>query len=516
MYKSIGKIARRSVLAAGIATGMAFTALTPALAADVDVTFLLVSDIYKMASKKSKRGGFARAAAVAKAERAKGGNLVYAHAGDFISPSLLSGFDKGEHVVELTNMAPPDFVVPGNHEFDHGKDVFLKRMGELKSTILSANLRRADGSKVPGIEDNAILTFGDASDPMKSVKIGFVGLTMENSPVASSPGDLVFASTLDTAKAQAKALKEQGADILVAILHEDLSVDQKLFATRKFDFVLSGHDHDLTILYDGKTLLAESREEGDIMVAIDVTFSIGEKRGKRRVKWWPKFRLIDTEDVTPDPDTAAKVASFQATLSKELDVAVGKTTSELISIKTEVRTRETKIGNLIADAMRAEVNADVALTNGGGIRGNKTYDPGTELTRRDILTELPFGNKTLLLELDGASILAAMENGVSQVEKTAGRFPHVSGMSFTYDMAMEPGKRVSKAMIGGAPLDKAKMYTLATNDYVARGGDGYKSFRNGKVLVGPLDGTLMANSVMAYLRAKGAVDAKIEGRVTRK
>ena len=116
--------------------------------------------------------------AIAKAERAKGGNLIYAHAGDFISPSLLSGFDKGEHVVELTNIAPPDFVVPGNHEFDFGKEAFLKRMGELKSTILSANLRRADGTNVPGIEDTAMLTFGDASDPMKSIKVGIVGLTL--------------------------------------------------------------------------------------------------------------------------------------------------------------------------------------------------------------------------------------------------------------------------------------------------------------------------------------------------
>jgi len=134
-----------------ISAGMMLSSIPAAFAAEVDLTFLLISDIYEMANAKSKRGGFARVNALAKAERAKGGNLIYAHAGDFISPSLLSGFDKGEHVVELTNMAPPDFVVPGNHEFDFGKEIFLKRMGELNSTILSANLRRADGSQVPGI-----------------------------------------------------------------------------------------------------------------------------------------------------------------------------------------------------------------------------------------------------------------------------------------------------------------------------------------------------------------------------
>jgi 2',3'-cyclic-nucleotide 2'-phosphodiesterase (5'-nucleotidase family) len=505
MKKLLGTL----LLSAGLALSSSFTSL----ADDVDVTFLLVSDMYKMASAKAKRGGFARINALAKTERAKGGNLIYSHAGDFISPSLLSGFDKGEHVVELTNLVPPDFVIPGNHEFDFGKEVFLKRMGELKSTILSANLRRADGSKVPGIEDTKMLTFGDASDPMKSIKIGIVGLTLEDSPDLSSPGDLVFANSMDTAKASAKALKAAGADILVAILHEDISVDRKLYETGIFDFVLSGHDHDLTVNYNGRSVMAESRSEGDLVVALDVKFSISEKRGKRRVKWWPNFRIIDTDTVTPDAETLAKVKSYQDILSKELDVTIGKTAVELDSRKTSVRTGETAIGNLIADAQRAAVGADIAMANGGGIRGNKVYDAGSELTRRDILTELPFGNLNILIEIDGATIKAALENGVSQIEKTAGRFPQISGMSFTFDASKPAGERTSNIMIGDAPLDMAKKYKMATNDYAAGGGDGYKMLKKAKVLVGGLSAKLLANDVMAYIRKQGTVSPKIEGRI---
>ncbi len=496
-----------------LAAGMTISSLPAAYAESVDVTFLLISDIYEMASAKSKRGGFARVNAIAKAERAKGGNLVYAHAGDFLSPSLLSGFDKGEHIVDLTNVSPPDIVVPGNHEFDFGKEAFLKRIGELKSKILSANLRRADGSKVDGIDDTMMLTFGDASDPMKSVKIGIVGLTLEDSPALSSPGDLKFANSMETANAAAKALKEQGADVLVAILHEDIAIDREFYNSGKFDFVLSGHDHDLTVNYNGRSVLAESRAEGDLVVAIDVKFSIKEKRGKRRVKWWPNFRIIDSATVTPDADTLAKVKNYQATLSKELDVAIGKTDTELDSRKPSVRTGETAIGNLIADAQRAAVGADIAMANGGGIRGNKIYDAGTTLTRRDILTELPFGNKNILLEVDGKTVLAALENGVSQVEKTAGRFPQISGMSFTFDKSKPAGSRVSNVMVGDAPLDMAKMYKLATNDYAAGGGDGYKMFRGAKVLLDGLSAKLLANDVMAYIRKKGSVSPKIEGRI---
>ncbi len=504
---------RKLIGALVLATGMTISSLPGALAGEVDLTFLLISDIYEMANAKSKRGGFARVNAIAKAERAKGGNLIYAHAGDFISPSLLSGFDKGGHVVELTNMAPPDFVVPGNHEFDFGKDIFLKRMGELNSTILSANLRRADGSKVPGIDDTAMLTFGDASDPMNSIKVGIVGLTLEDSPTLSSPGDLVFSSSMDTALASAKALKAEGADILVAILHEDIATDRDLYGTGKFDFVLSGHDHDLHLSYNGRSVMAESRSEGDLVVVLDIKVTISEKRGKRRVKWWPNFRIIDSATVTPDPESLAKVQEYQSTLSTELDVAIGSTTTELDSRKPSVRSGETAIGNLIADAQRAALGADIAMANGGGIRGNKIYDPGTTLTRRDILTELPFGNLNILIELDGATVLAALENGVSQVEKTAGRFPQISGMSFTFDPKKPAGQRVSNVMIGDAALDMGKMYKMATNDYAAGGGDGYKMLRKAKILIGKMSAKLLANDVMAYIRNKGSVSPKIEGRI---
>ena len=112
----------------------------------MNVTFLLTNDIYKV-DNRSERGGFARLNAVVKAERAKGTNVIYAHAGDLISPSLLSGLDQGEHTIALTNLAPPDIFTPGNHEYDFGADVFLKRMGEAHFPLFAANLRNADGHK---------------------------------------------------------------------------------------------------------------------------------------------------------------------------------------------------------------------------------------------------------------------------------------------------------------------------------------------------------------------------------
>jgi 5'-nucleotidase/UDP-sugar diphosphatase len=137
------------------------------------VTFVLFNDFYLMNEKRTAdgklRGGFARLAAIVRDERAKNRHVVVAHGGDTLSPSLMSGFDQGKHIIALTNRIAPDVFVAGNHEFDFGRDVFLERMAEAKFPLFGANLRRADGSPVPGHQDRSIREFD-------GVKIGITGI----------------------------------------------------------------------------------------------------------------------------------------------------------------------------------------------------------------------------------------------------------------------------------------------------------------------------------------------------
>jgi 5'-nucleotidase / UDP-sugar diphosphatase len=155
----------------------------------------------------------------------------------------------------------------------------------------------------------------------------------------------------------------------------------------------------------------------------------------------------------------------------------------------------------------------VALVNGGGIRGNRLYEAETTLTRRDILQELPFSNIVVLLELSGADILAALENGVSQVENKAGRFPQVSGLRLTYNPVKPAGSRVLDVQVGGKALDRTATYRVATNDFLLKGGDGYSSLSKGKVLIDASGGTLTATTVMRYITTKGSVAPQVEGRI---
>ena len=123
--------------------------------------------------------------------------------------------------------------------------------------------------------------------------------------------------------------------------------------------------------------------------------------------------------------------------------------------------------------------------------------------------------RRVLLKLSGADLLETLENGVSQVEDGAGRFPQVSGMTFSYDASAPAGSRIVEILVGGEPLDPSRTYKLATNSYIFGGGDGYEALSRGKALIDPAAGTLAAGMVMDYVAAKGEVAPAVEGRITR-
>jgi len=474
------------------------------------VSFILVNDIYQMSAQimadGKSRGGFARLAAVVKAERAKGGHVVFAHAGDTLSPSLMSGFDRGEHIVALTNMIPPDIFAPGNHEFDFGKATFLQRMGAARFPLFAANLRAPDGSVLPGFKDRDILTFD-------GVRIGLTGATYDDTARASSPEDLKFTPTVATTKTQAELLRRDGADYVVAVVHADRKQDYELFATRAIDLILTGHDHDLFVNFDEHTAMVESSYDAHYVTIVDVTIEVTTRGDHRETKWWPRFRIVDTADVEPDPEVAAAVAGYEGELSRELDVVLGTTAVELDSRSATVRTREAAIGNLIADAMRVIGRTDAAIMNGGGIRAGKLYAPGTTITRRDILSELPFNNRVVTVEISGRDLKRALENGLSQLPDAAGRFPHVSGIALEADLKRPPGSRITSIKVGDAPLQDDRIYRVAINDFLARGGDRYDTLRDAKKLLPVDDSPLLANQVMVHVRQLGTVRTGVEGRI---
>ena len=219
---------------------------------------------------------------------------------------------------------------------------------------------------------------------------------------------------------------------MVAVAHVTREQGTELYRSDTIDLILTGHTHDLFINYDGNTAMVESNYDAHYVTAIDVAIGVKEEDGKRLVTWWPQFRVIDTAVVTPDAEMAEVVAKYEADLGRHLDTPIGITAIELDSRNTTVRSRETAIGALVADAMRWSAQTETAITNGGGIRGGKVYPPGAILTRRDVLAELPFGNRLVTLDVSGAALTAAIENGLSRLPEpqrplSPGLRPHHRG-----------------------------------------------------------------------------------------
>ncbi len=478
--------------------------ILPARAAEraVSVTLVVFSDIYDMAEKDG-RGGFARIAGALKAERAKAKNVIVALAGDTLSPSLMSSLDKGAHIIELLNRTGLDVFTPGNHEFDFGEAVFRQRMSEAKFTLLAANLRDASSNPLPGFADSKMFD-------IEGVKIGVFGLTDDEAARRSSPGSLRLLPAIDTAKRQAQALRDAGADLVVVVTHSEWQDDLRLAKLGSIDVVLSGHDHNLFVAYDGRAAIGETQADGVNLVAIDLAIRVDSEGN---AKWTPKFRVIDTADAAPDAAIAARVAQYQASIDKALDIDIGATRTPLDSRKAVVRGQETAIGDFFADVMRAATGADVAIINGGGIRGNRTYDAGAKLTRKDIVRELPFDDKLVTLELSGADLRQALENAVWMLGKDAGRFGQISGARIVARRDGVPGARLVSVEIGGKPLDEARLYKIATTDFLARGKDGYVALTRGKPLVSELEGPLLTSIVSDAIAKAGAIAPVVDGRI---
>ena len=463
--RRLKELARAALVAAAIVVLLG-AAAPAALAAPLHLTLVHVNDWDQMAGIKG-HGGAAKIAAVVAEERARaeaaGGLAVVTFGGDMISPSVLSGIDKGAHMIDLANAIGFDVAVLGNHEFDFGPEVLQERLAESETVWLAGNVSVAGGG-FPG-------TAATSTVERDGYRIGFLGFVTPETPVISSPGpDVAFAPVAELGASLAEELKSNGADIVIALTHQGLGADLELLrVVRAIDVVLGGHDHLLVANYDGRQTVMKAGSQGRHVGVLTLEIDRVEGRGGApNVVWTPEFRLRSTGGIEGDAAIAAKVSAYQAGLDETLDVAIGETATELDTRGFLSGSGETAFGNLLTDAMRQATGSDIALSNGGGIRGDTVYPTGTRLTRKMVLTELPFGNKTVVLRLTGARIREVLENGVSRAENPSGRFPQVSGLAFTFDARRPPGERVTKVTVGGAPLEDGRTYTLATNDFLAR------------------------------------------------
>lgn len=231
---------------------------------------------------------------------------------------------------------------------------------------------------------------------------------------------------------------------------------------------------------------------------------LNEETQKDLIKSIPLVR-----DVPPSKDEVKKVVGkYREEVEAALAKPIGQLTVELDG--ANARTRETNFGNLVADLMREASGADMAIINGGSIRSSIKAGP---VTTYDLYRALPFENYLVVVKVPGKQIRAALENGVSATEREDGRFPQVSGVRFSYSPSALAGERIKDATIGGKPLDPDRIYSVATNEFLAAGGDGYRLGPDGASPPAPVDDRPIHDLVIDYLKGKKSVSPKVDGRI---
>ena len=475
---------------------------------NVRVTLLQVNDVYQFAPvDKNAKGGLARVLTLKKNIEQQNPNTLFLLAGDTISPSVESITYKGAQMIDAWNTVGLDYATFGNHEFDFGPDVLKERMAESKFGWIAANvIDTKTGKPFGGAEPFVVREFD-------GVKVGIFGLVLPETKNTSRPGpDVEFRNACDTAKQMVSELHGRGVKVVVALTHLSMREDKEVARCADVDVIIGGHEHTLLESHAGSApifkMTADARELGQI------DLNISKETGELESIDW---KVIDVTKDTPEAPEFVSVNKKYATLLTQLAKPVGRTNVPLDARSAENRTRETNVGNFVADAFRKATASDVAIMNGGSVRADELM-PAGQLTVRDVLSILPFKNKLVKIEITGATLRAALEHGVSRSAEDAepGRFPQVSGIVFSFDASRPAGSRIVDLKVNGQPLDEARKYTLTAPTFVAiDGGDGYSMLKGSTVILPPERAPLDSEALQRAISSVRAIAPRVQGRIKR-
>ena len=444
-------------------------------------------------------GEYAKVAALKQAYQAAGAYVLLADAGDFIQGDPTVSASQGKTAIELMNLAGYDVAAPGNHEFDYGYPNLKTLAGEADFPILAANVRYDNAA---ALGDQTTFTTTDGK------KIGIFGLDTPETATKAHPDKIKGVSFLaaqemfDCAQAQVDALKADGCDYIICLGH--LGIDAESTGNRSIDLLEKVTGIDVFIDGHSHSTLEEIKEatNGTGKVGDTVLTSTGTKLANVGMVDISPDGTISTSSlatseltVTPDAKVVARAEEIQKEIDADYGTVFAKTEVALDGEKANVRTGETNLGDLIADAMLWQAGlldegVDAAVTNGGGIRASIAAG---DITKKDINTVLPFGNTLYVVKVTGAELLEALEASTYCTPEAIGGFPQVAGIEFTVNTGAQfdtkelyPGStygkpasinRVMIQTVGGEAFNPEETYTIVTNDFMGAGGDTYYAFK---------------------------------------
>ena len=448
-------------------------------------------------------GGLAMVASQVKALRARAPQrTLLVDAGDAWQGTFISNSNKGEAVTKAMSLMGYDAMTVGNHDFDWGQQVLAQRAGEASFPFLATNVTETATGKLPTyLKPYIVKDVGIA-------KVGILGITNPASNTivkATSVAGLKFGPAMQIEPFLSEL--KQRADIIIIVAHIG-SADATQLArdVSGIDVIVSAHDHAplQTARVEGKTTIVDAGAYTQYLGRLEIVVDPATHKMKDAIRAGELVAVAASQTLRPDPEITAIVDARRADAAKYTDRVVGTLKSDLDGSSRD----ENAIGNMIGDAFveygrKQGWKTDVAFYNAGGIRaslkaGNVTYG--------QLYQVLPFENTIVSVDLTGEQLKQVLEDAAGR----AGRL-QIGGGRFVYRFSNAAGDRVLEATIGGAPLDPARVYHVATIDYLLLGGDGHTWFGKGTNVI---YGDIEVDAVAAYMTAHSPLDPKVEGRIT--
>lgn len=472
MAKRLGRIVLilAAVLAIGCATApVAFKAPEP-LPQEVKITILHTNDMHARIVASKTELGHSRIASAFADIKSKNPNTILVDAGDTFHGLPIANIDQGSSVVKLMNELGYSYMTTGNHDYNYGFARLLELAKEAKFNILAANVYK-DGKRVftPYVIQN-----------VQGVRVAFFGLASPETAYKTDPKGIEGVSFTDPVVEGRMVANELAGqyDVLILISHigTDKSSDPTSInlaqAIPEIDVIIDGHSHttleDLQKINKTSVLITSTGSYGVGLGVVDL--AIGTNRAVTDLKA-RTITLANSPDLKPDARIDGMVTDLAKAQDAVLLKVVGKTAVALEGKREIVRTQQSNLGTLLANAMLYVTGADISLMNGGGIRDSI---PVGDITMKQVYTVQPFGNYIQTGKFKGSELKAILENGVGKLPAPDGRYPHLAGWTFTLDAGKPAGERVSNILVGGKPVEPNKEYVLAAINFQFNGGDDYR------------------------------------------
>lgn len=459
----------------------------------------LLPELDKSISDTTPVGGAGRLAQLIAAERAKNPDgVVLLSAGDMFQGTPVSNVFRGQPVIEVMNYLKFDAMALGNHEFDWGLNGLRQLAAAAAFPFLAANIRDDQGSGLALTRPYIILE-------RKGLKLAVIGITTPDTAFTTKPehvARLTFQQPVEVLPQQVQEIRNRGADLIVLLSHSGLDADLVIAQqVPGIDVIVGGHSHTVVThpLRVNDTLIVQAGSYGAWLGVLELEVDIATRKVLSYNRENELRPVLNRPGDAVDENATAIVDRFNDQIKTVFACVVGETTVDLKRNRRE----ESNVGNLIADALREASRADLAFQNGGGIR---TDIPRGQITLEQLYTLLPFDNLLVAMDLTGEQVRGILEQSAGSPHQLL----QVSGLSVHFALGRPPGSQVTKIMVGHEPLAPDKIYRVATNDFLAAGGDEITLFREGRNVV---YGDSLRDVVIAYLEKHSPVHPLTQNRI---